>query len=126
MLGQPLRRRSRARIDPVNHRKRVDQLTSVCQRETHQRTRRDVVLDDVFGHRAPAESCQQQPVLRVEVAEVLENRSHPATSLLNRKVIEDLLARPLGTTSSLPERAGLERARSISAWVKDYGVVLDL
>jgi hypothetical protein len=36
-------------------------------------------------------------------------------------------SRPLGTTSSsLPERAGLERARSISAWVKDYGVVLDL
>src|SRR4029077_11090479 len=61
-----------------------------------------------------------------EVAGVLENRSHPATSLLKRKVIKDLLARPLGTTSSLPERAGLERARSISAWVKDYGVVLDL
>jgi asparagine synthase (glutamine-hydrolysing) len=67
-----------------------------------------------------------EKALRAEVAEVLENRSHPATSLLNRKVIKDLLARPLGTTSSLPERAGLERARSISAWVKDYGVVLDL
>jgi len=67
-----------------------------------------------------------EKALRAEVAEVLESRSHPATSLLNRKVIEDLLARPLGTTSSLPERAGLERARSISAWVKDYGVVLDL
>jgi len=38
----------------------------------------------------------------------------------------DLLARPLGTTGSLPERAGLERARSISASVKDYGIVLDL
>jgi asparagine synthase (glutamine-hydrolysing) len=67
-----------------------------------------------------------EKALRVEVAEVLENRSHPARSLLNRKVIKDLLARPLGTTSSLPERAGLERARSISAWVNDYGVVLDL
>jgi asparagine synthase (glutamine-hydrolysing) len=67
-----------------------------------------------------------EKALRAEVAEVLENRSHPATSLLNRKVIKDLLARPLATTSSLPERAGLERARSISAWVKDYGVVLDL
>ncbi len=67
-----------------------------------------------------------EKALRAEVAEVLENRSHPARSLLNRKVIEDLLARPLGTTSSLPERAGLERAGSISAWVKDYGVVLDL
>jgi hypothetical protein len=32
----------------------------------------------------------------------------------------------VGATSSLPERAGLERARSISAWVKDYGVLLDV
>jgi hypothetical protein len=31
-----------------------------------------------------------------------------------------------GTTSSLAESAGLERARSISAWVKDYAIVLDL
>ena len=67
-----------------------------------------------------------EKALRVEVAEVLEDRSHPATSLLNRKVIEDMLARPILTTSSLPGRAGLERARSISAWVKDYGVALDL
>jgi asparagine synthase (glutamine-hydrolysing) len=32
----------------------------------------------------------------------------------------------VGTTSSLPGRAALERARSLGAWVKDYGVVLDL
>jgi asparagine synthase (glutamine-hydrolysing) len=83
----------------------------------------------VERQKSPYPSTQDpayEKALRAEVAEVLENRSHPATSLLNRKVIEDLLARPLGTTSSLPERAGLERARSISAWVKDYGVVLDL
>ena len=32
----------------------------------------------------------------------------------------------LGNVSSLPQRAGLERARSISSWVKDYGIVLDV
>jgi asparagine synthase (glutamine-hydrolysing) len=83
----------------------------------------------VERQKSPYPSTQDpayEKALRAEVAEVLENRSHPATSLLNRKVIKDLLARPLGTTSSLPERASLERARSISAWVKDYGVVLDL
>jgi asparagine synthase (glutamine-hydrolysing) len=67
-----------------------------------------------------------EKAVRAEVAEILADRSHPATSSLNRKVIEDMLARPVGATSSLPERAGLERARSISAWVKDYGVLLDL
>jgi hypothetical protein len=37
-----------------------------------------------------------------------------------------MLARPLGNSSSLPGRAGLERARSISSWVEDYGVALDV
>ena len=64
--------------------------------------------------------------LCAEVEEILEDRSHPARSLLNAKVINELLARPLGTTSSLARRAGLERVRWLSAWVKDYRVVLDL
>jgi asparagine synthase (glutamine-hydrolysing) len=67
-----------------------------------------------------------EKAVRAEVAEVLEDGAHPAASLLNRKVIEDMLARPLGTSSPHHERAGLERARSISAWVRDHGVVLDL
>src|SRR5260370_18558256 len=66
-----------------------------------------------------------EKAVRADVADILENRSHPARALLDRKVIADMLARPLGTTSSLPERAGLERARSISTWVNDNGVVLD-
>jgi hypothetical protein len=37
-----------------------------------------------------------------------------------------MLARPVGNVSSLPDRSGLERARSISSWVKDYAVALDL
>jgi asparagine synthase (glutamine-hydrolysing) len=64
--------------------------------------------------------------VRAEVAEVLENRSHPARALLNTKAIQESLRRPLGNTSSLAQRAGLERVRSISAWVKDQGVALDL
>jgi asparagine synthase (glutamine-hydrolysing) len=64
--------------------------------------------------------------IRGDVAALLEDRSHPAASLFNRKVVEDMLMRPLGTTSSLPDRGGLERVRSIGAWVKDYGVMLDL
>ena len=64
--------------------------------------------------------------IRADVAELLDDAFHPATALLNRNAIKDLLARPLATTSSLVDRAGLERVRSISAWVNDYGVVLDL
>src|SRR5262245_40942052 len=67
-----------------------------------------------------------EKAIRANVDEVLEDRFHPAASLLSRTVIEDMLARPLGNTSSLPNRTGLERVRSISSWVKDYGVVLDL
>jgi len=83
----------------------------------------------VERQKSPYPSTQDpayEKAVRAEVAESLEDRSHPATALLNRRVIEDLLMKPLGTTSSLPGRAGLERARSISVWVKDYGVALDL
>ena len=83
----------------------------------------------VERQKSPYPSTQDpayEKAVRADVAEILEDQSHPATSLLNRKVVEGLLVRPLGTTSSLPERAALERARSISAWVKDYEVVLDL
>jgi asparagine synthase (glutamine-hydrolysing) len=83
----------------------------------------------VERQKSPYPSTQDpayEKAVRAEVAEVLEDRSHLATRLLNRRVIEDMLARPLGTTSSLLERAGLERVRSISAWMNDYGVMLDL
>jgi asparagine synthase (glutamine-hydrolysing) len=64
--------------------------------------------------------------VRVEVADVMEDRSHPAAPLLNRRAIEQLLRQPLGNSSSLVQRAGLERVRSISAWVKDHGIAVDL
>jgi hypothetical protein len=44
---------------------------------------------------------------------MLEDQSHPASDLLDRKAIKGMLARPVGNTSSIAQRAGLERARSI-------------
>jgi len=46
--------------------------------------------------------------------------------MIPKRSKRDMLDRPLRNTSSLPDRAGFERARSIGAWVKDYGVELDL
>jgi asparagine synthase (glutamine-hydrolysing) len=83
----------------------------------------------VERQKSPYPSTQDpayEKAVRADVAEILEDRSLPAASLLNRKAIKDMLARPVGNTSSLTDRAGLERARSISSWVKDYGVQLDL
>jgi asparagine synthase (glutamine-hydrolysing) len=67
-----------------------------------------------------------EQAVRTDVAGILADRAHPARPLLNTSAIEDMLARPLGATSSFAQRAGLECARSFSSWVKDYGVVLDL
>ena len=67
-----------------------------------------------------------EKAIRDEVMEVLKDQKHPAATLLNKNAIEGLLERPVGTTSSLAGRAALERARSISAWVKDYGVALEV
>jgi len=83
----------------------------------------------VERQKSPYPSTQDpsyEKAVRAEVAEILADRSHPAASLLNKTAVEKLLQRPVGNTSSLAERSGLERARSISAWVKDYRIALDL
>jgi asparagine synthase (glutamine-hydrolysing) len=67
-----------------------------------------------------------EKAVRDEVMEVLKDQKHPAATLLNKNAIEGLLEQPVGATSSLAGRAALERARSISAWVKDYSVALDV
>jgi asparagine synthase (glutamine-hydrolysing) len=91
---------------------------------------RELLPDSIAERQKSPYPSTQDPAyekaVRADVAEILAERSHPAAFLLDRKVIHGLLAQPLGTTSSLAGRAALERARSISAWVKDYEVVLDL
>jgi asparagine synthase (glutamine-hydrolysing) len=91
---------------------------------------RELLPDSIVEREKNPYPSTQDPAyekaVRADVAEILADRSHPAAPLLNRKVLEDMLARPLGNSSSLPGRAGLERARSIGAWVKDHGVELDL
>jgi asparagine synthase (glutamine-hydrolysing) len=91
---------------------------------------RELLPDSIVERQKNPYPSTQDPAyesaVRADVAEILADRSHPAAPLLNRKALEDMLDRPLRNTSSLPDRAGFERARSIGAWVKDYGVELDL
>ena len=91
---------------------------------------RDLLPDSIVERQKSPYPSTQDPAyesaVRVDVAEILADRSHPAAPLLNRKALRGMLNRPLRNTSSLLDRAGFERARSISAWVKDYGVELDL
>jgi asparagine synthase (glutamine-hydrolysing) len=67
-----------------------------------------------------------EQAVRLEVAALMSDRSHPAASLFDRQVIETLLAQPLQANSSLGTRNGLERVRWIARWVKEYGVEFDL
>jgi asparagine synthase (glutamine-hydrolysing) len=91
---------------------------------------RELLPDSIVNRQKNPYPSTQDPAyekaVRAEVAEMLEDRAHPAAPLFNGRALEDLLARPVGNTSSLPDRAGLERARSIGAWVKDYGIELEL
>jgi asparagine synthase (glutamine-hydrolysing) len=91
---------------------------------------RELLPDSIVNRQKSPYPSTQDPAyekaVRADVAEVLADRSHPAAPLLNRKVLDGMLVRPLGNTSTLADRAGLERARSIGAWVKDYGVELSL
>jgi asparagine synthase (glutamine-hydrolysing) len=84
------------------------------------------ILERVKSPYPSTQDPAYEQAVREEVAEMLEDRSHPAAPLFDRAAIQGLLAQPLGNSSSLPGRAGLERARSIGAWVKAYDVQLDL
>ncbi len=64
--------------------------------------------------------------LRDSVADFLDDHSHPAAPLFNRAAVADLLARPVKQTSTIFDRAGLERVRTLSTWIKDQGVTVDL
>jgi asparagine synthase (glutamine-hydrolysing) len=98
---------------------------SILRAATHELLPSSIVERQKNPYPSTQDPAYEQAV-RADVTEILEDRSHPATPLLNRNAIEDILARPLGNSSSLPGRARLERARSISSWVKDYGVALDV
>lgn len=66
-----------------------------------------------------------EKAIRDDVQNVMRDKTHPAGALFNRKVVGNILAQPLGNISALSQRSGVERVRSISNWVKDYGVVID-
>ncbi|HVJ41564.1 MAG TPA: asparagine synthase (glutamine-hydrolyzing) [Dongiaceae bacterium] len=91
---------------------------------------RDLLPQSIIERQKSPYPSTQDPAyekaVRDEVASVLRDRSHPATSFLNKKAVEGILTQPLGNISSLAQRSGLERARSLSAWVKDHDVVLDM
>ena len=83
------------------------------------------ILERVKSPYPSTQDPAYEKAVREDVSGILKDQAHPAASLLNKEAIEDLLAQPLGATSSLRDRAGLERVRSIGSWVKDYGVLLD-
>ena len=91
---------------------------------------RDLLPNSIIKREKSPYPSTQDPgyenAVRSDVAEIFEDATHPVAPLLNRKSVEELLLRPIGNTSSLVSRAGLERVRSLGAWVKEYGVAFEL
>jgi asparagine synthase (glutamine-hydrolysing) len=90
---------------------------------------RDLLPNSIIERQKNPYPSTQDPgyeqAVRADVAEFLGDRTHPARSLFNIKRVGELLERPLQQSSSAHDRAGLERVRTISAWVREYGVELD-
>jgi asparagine synthase (glutamine-hydrolysing) len=74
---------------------------------------RELLPDSIVNRQKSPYPSTQDPAyekaVRADVAEMLADRSHPAAPLLNKKVLDGMLVRPLGNTSTLADRAGLER-----------------
>jgi asparagine synthase (glutamine-hydrolysing) len=73
---------------------------------------RELLPDSIVERQKNPYPSTQDPAyeeaIRADVAEILEDRSHPAASLLNRKVIEDMLARP--RSPNVPALSGRYRS----------------
>ena len=63
--------------------------------------------------------------VRADVTGVLADTANPVHALINREAVEEMLLRPLESSSKLPARLGLERVRTLSTWLKNYDVQLD-
>jgi asparagine synthase (glutamine-hydrolysing) len=74
---------------------------------------RELLPDSIVNRQKSPYPSTQDPAyekaVRADVAEMLADRSHPAAPLLNKKVLDGMLVRPLGNTSTLADRASLER-----------------
>lgn len=84
----------------------------------------------VERQKSPYPSTQDpsyERALRAKVSGLMNDTSHPAVHLFNKRYIQRLLDRPMQETRSLHyERADLERVLSVGMWIKEYDVSLDL
>jgi len=65
-------------------------------------------------------------VLRERVADMLADRSHPASVYLDHAGLTARLTSPLEDTSSVADRSELEDAAALGDWIKDYKVEMAL
>lgn len=84
----------------------------------------------VERQKSPYPSTQDpsyERALREKVGALMQDGSHPAVPLFNKRYIDRLLARPMQESRSLHyERADLERVLSVGAWIKEYDVSVTL
>jgi asparagine synthase (glutamine-hydrolysing) len=63
--------------------------------------------------------------LRSTLADILADTDAPVRPLLDKRRIDDMLARPLGTTSPMYDRMGMELTVGLNTWLKTYDVALE-
>lgn len=64
--------------------------------------------------------------LRTEMALISKDPNAPVMQLLDRKLVDQILDRTLGTVSPMYDRMGLELATGLNAWLTEYDVTVDI
>ncbi|WP_085920094.1 asparagine synthase (glutamine-hydrolyzing) [Halomonas sp. CSM-2] len=64
--------------------------------------------------------------LRTEMARISKDPNAPVMQLLDRKLVDQILDRTLGTVSPMYDRMGLELATGLNAWLTEYDVTVDI
>ncbi|MCY1559534.1 Asparagine synthetase [glutamine-hydrolyzing] 3 [compost metagenome] len=91
---------------------------------------RDLLPESISERvKSPYPSTQDpayERALRNSLADILADRNAPVTPLLDSSRIRDALDRPLGSSSPMYERMGIELAVGLNTWLNEYDISLEL
>lgn len=91
---------------------------------------RDILPESISNRvKSPYPSTQDpayERTLRTEMARISKDPNAPVMQLLDRKLVNKILDRKLGTVSPMYDRMGLELATGLNTWLTEYDVTVDI
>lgn len=91
---------------------------------------RDLLPESISERvKSPYPSTQDpayEKALRLEMARIAKDSNSPVMDFLDKKLVDRVLDRKLGSISPMYDRMGLEMATGLNAWLEEYNVSVEI